>query len=159
MKTVLLFALLALVSCGKKDSSDNNPRPVSTVVKFVGDATNDPRLQNVEIELDFSLLNQEIPAEVLLGPSVCNLAYGNSNAVQDTGVTEGHVIVESSDKGASGKIRFSHLAYFDPAGNDELCRLFSKESFDFTYDGTTLTIYAIAPGKSWDGAQNSFTRL
>lgn len=158
MKSVLLASLFILVSCGKdlNDIKVKAPAP-ETKFTFIGDATNDPRLAGIELKIDTTKLNQEVPVQELLGSSVCQKALGNNNTVQDTGVTENHVLVKSFDNGASGLIKFSHLAYYDAAGNDELCKLFSKESYNFTFDGTTLTIFAIAPGKAWDGAQNSFT--
>lgn len=153
-----LLILLLLVSCGKdlKNIKLAPPVPVNPIITFTGDSSNDPRLAGVALSIDTSKLNQEVPVQELLGNSVCQKALGNNNSVQDTGVTENHLIVESTDGGASGVIRFSHLAYYDSAGSDELCKLFSKESYNFTFDGNTLTIYAIAPGKSWDGAQSTF---
>lgn len=159
MKFLTLFTLLVLVSCGKDHSSSSHKAaPVETELTFIGEASNDPRLQGVEFKLDLSKLNQEVAVQSVLGSSVCNKSLGNNNTVQDTGVTEGHVIVQSSNNGASGLIKFSHLAYYDPTGNDQLCALFSKESYNFTYDGTILTIFAIAPGKAWDGAASTFLK-
>lgn len=153
-----LLILLLLVSCGKdlKNLKLAPPVPVNPIITFTGDSSNDPRLAGVTLSIDTSKLNQEVPVQELLGSNVCQKSLGNNNSVEDTGVTENYLIVESSDEGASGIIRFGHLAYDDSAGDDELCKLFSKESYNFTFDGNTLTIYAIAPGKSWDGAQNSF---
>lgn len=165
MKSVLLIALLTLASCGKNGPVDcfngctgSDSVPPQTKFSLIGDAGNDPRLQGVELKLDLTKLNQDVPVQSLLGTSVCTKALGNNNATQDTGVTHNHFKVSSTDGGKTGTLQFSHLAYYEAGNNDQLCSLFSKEKYNFTFDGTTLTLFAIAPGKPWDGLANSFSK-
>lgn len=41
----------------------------------------------------------------------------------------------------------------------EVCALFSGESFDFEVDSNgNLHLYAIAPGKAWDGSESIFLK-
>lgn len=172
MKYIFL-SLLILVACKKtieQTSKPNKSIPVGQIVSiegtFVGESTNDVRLQNVILNFSSITLNTPVPVSEQLGCS--NYEYGSNNMASDQGIPEGTVLITSTDGGKTGVIKFGHLPYVEPSEvglgysqmslRHTLCDLFSKESFNFEVSlSGTLTIYAIAPGKPWDGSMNSFS--
>ncbi len=160
MKNVMIMVLvtMGLIGCAKDSSNPPVQQQTVTSTTFVSDSTNDVRLQGVVLDMRTFPLNTEVDVVDMLGCT--GLALGNNNSVQDVGVAEGSLLVESSD-GKSGKIRFGHMPYLDtstvPATQDPVCRLFSAESFNFQVSNGKLVLSAIAPGKAWDGAQSTFT--
>lgn len=164
MKSTLLIALLTLsVSCGKNSAVDclngcSGSDGVSQLPQqsvLTSSPSNDARLAGVQIKLDLSQLNSEIGVQDLIGNQYCNESLGNQNT---NSVSPDSVLVSSSDGGRSGSIKFGHLSYYNSAGNDAVCRLFSNELYTFTFDGRKLELTQVAPGKAWDGSKSVFIK-